>query len=47
MKIDIVEIVEWTIFVFNGYEVNAYGFCNEAYTKTCALVDEMIKVFKL
>lgn len=44
---DIVEIEEWTIFVFNGYGVNAFAFCNEAYKKTCALVDEMIKVFKL
>lgn len=41
------KVEEWTIFVFNGYGVNAFAFCNEAYTKTRALIEEMIKVFKL
>ncbi len=40
-------ITTGTAFVFDDYEVDAFGFCNEAYTKTCALIEEMVKVFKI
>ena len=44
----IAEKVEvWVSFIFDGYGVKAFGFCNEAYTKTRALIEEMVKVFKL
>lgn len=44
---DIVEIIKWTIFVFDGYEVNAFEFCNEAFQKTRMLIEKMINVFNL
>jgi len=44
----VVEKVEaWVSFMFDGYGVNAFKFCNEAYTKTRALIEEMVKAFKL
>ena len=37
----------WISFTFDGYGIDVFGFCDEAYTKTRALVKEMHEVFKL
>ncbi len=37
----------WVSFIFEGYGVNALGFCKDAYKKTHALIEEMGNVFQL
>ncbi|MFQ5875492.1 MAG: hypothetical protein ACE5JL_17080 [Dehalococcoidia bacterium] len=37
----------WVSFIFEGYGVNALGFCREAYQKTRALIEEMVNVLQL
>lgn len=37
----------WVSFIFDGYGVNALGFCKEACQKTRALIEEMVNVLQL
>jgi hypothetical protein len=37
----------WVSFIFEGYGVNALGFCKEACQKTRALIEEMVNVLQL
>jgi hypothetical protein len=42
---EVTEQVEiWVSFIFEGYGVNALGFCKEACQKTKALIEEMVAI---
>ncbi len=34
----------WVSFIFDGYGINALGFCKEAFEKTRALIEEMVEI---